>query len=107
MMVIEMVRNYKHRMARYRLSHERYEALRQFCLMRSHRDVVREAMMEACDDALADWLLLHVTSKAWKWAKLEANGIPCCQDTFRLYRARFYWCLNQRLMRKEKHDESI
>jgi len=92
-----MVRNYKGRMGAYRLTGERYHALRSFCRVPANRAEVEAAMAEACADALSVWLLRHVTTDAWPWARLEASGVPCGRDTFRLYRARFYWCLGRQL----------
>ncbi len=91
------MRDYKGKMARYKLSKPRYAQLRRFCLRRDIRTrmVVMKAMEKTTDDVLRTWIFRHVTSESYGLDAMEADGMPCNRDTFRVYRARFYWELDK------------
>ena len=91
------MRNYKAKMAKYRLPEARYAELREFCLCSdsADRQYITHALELTVNDDLARWLYLHVVSTDYGWAKLEAEGLPCSRDTFRVYRAKFYWHLDR------------
>ena len=91
-MIID-VRNYKAKMALYRLPAERYKELRQYCLnsSKNERIIIETALQNAFgDDGIAPYILKHVVSTDYRWSRLEAEQIPCSRDTFCLYRAKFY-----------------
>ena len=92
------MRNYRGKMELYRLDPARKKVLRQWCRQPEHRAQVEVVMAETCDVVLGRYILMHVADD-WKWAKLEANRIPCSVDTFRVYRAKFYFLLDQALSR--------
>lgn len=93
------MRDYKKKMNRVRLPRERYSQLREYCLTAGHD----EKMMIDCALSSVDcggldaWIRRHVTSEFWGWKRLQASGIPCNEDTFRVYRAKFYYMLDQTL----------
>ena len=91
------MRNYTAKAEQYRLTKERLAVLRSFCLSARGDDVdlIRDVAWDAVDDMLAEWIVTAVTSDRWPWARLEANHIPCSQQTFRLYRMKFYYLLDQ------------
>ena len=78
----------------YRLPRERYAELHGYC-MRGVNEEIREALRRTDCGALADWIERHVCEKDWRWARMEARGIPCNGDTFRVYRAKFYYMLDK------------
>lgn len=87
------MRDYRKKMRRYRLEEQRYDELRQYCRQGATEEI-KSALKMTGGGCLAHWIELHVCH-GWKWARLEANGIPCAMDTFRLYRAMFYWHLDK------------
>lgn len=91
------MRNYKAKMAAYRLPKPRYAELREFCLCSDSddRQYIIRALEETVNDDLSRWLFLHVVSTDYGWTRMEAEGLPCSRDTFRVYRARFYWNLDR------------
>ena len=93
------MRNYKAKRAAYLLPKERYAYLRDYCMHAGSagNDVIEAALKETAEPALAAWIRLHVTTKNWKWARLEANRIPCSRDTFRLYRLKFFFNLDKKV----------
>ncbi len=93
------MRDYKRKMNDVRLPKERIAALKAFCLNSAglDRDIIEAAAYEASDEVMGGWIVRHVISTDWTWARMEANGIPCNQDSFRLYRARFFFRLNRKL----------
>ena len=95
------MRDYKAKMQKYKLPPGRYRKLREFCLCSDmeERIYIEMALAETCSDGLAEWLYRHVVSTDYGWAKLETGGLPCNRDTFRVYRARFYWELDKILKR--------
>ena len=88
------MRDYRKKMAKYRISRERYVQLRNLCMDPQKRELVEAALKAMGDSGLSKYILLHVTTKQWEWRHLEAAGIPCSADTFRIYRAKFYWFLD-------------
>lgn len=93
--------NYKKRMDKYRLPKERYRELREYC-KHGATDEIREALAKTGGGTLAEWIERHVCHGGWKWTRMEAHGIPCNADTFRVYRAKFYKNLDDVLKRAEK-----
>ena len=98
------MRGYREKMAKYRLPPGRVRQIRVFCLLadRKERDMIESAADEACGDALAGWIVRHVTSTDSSWPQLEADNIPCGIDTFRVVRARFYFTLDKKMAALEK-----
>lgn len=92
------MRNYSQKMAAYRLPKDRYECLQAYCRTAGweEKQLIKEIMYETVSDALGDWLLLYVL-KGLTWTQLEVRGIPCSRDTFRYYRARFFWLLDKQV----------
>lgn len=90
------MRDYKSKMERYRLPKQRYKELKEYCLMLSpeHQVLIEQALQMTTNDQLCRWLYKHITQNDYGWAKLEADGLPCGRDTFRVVRARFYWMLD-------------
>lgn len=88
------MRNYKQRLEALRegISKDRHRYLCAFCRttngerLQIVEDVLRE---EFGDDQIIKWIYLDVV-KGYKWQRLEAMHIPCSQDAYRIYRARFY-----------------
>lgn len=101
------MRDYKAKMDQYRLSDDLYNSLRELCrnyeqLSQRDKRAVDDAFLEMRGsgedvDILATWVYWHVTSDRYTWPYMEARGIPCTQDTFRVYRAKFFWLLAQRM----------
>lgn len=91
------MRNYKAKMQKYRLPPERYRQLRDFCLCagREEHIYIEMALAETCSDNLSKWLYRHVASTDYGWLQMEADSLPCSRDTFRIYRAKFYWTLDR------------
>lgn len=101
------MRNYKEKMKRYRLPKERYRELRDFCLCSDLQDriLIEMALSTVFNDkpdALSVFIYKHVISTDYTWAKMEFLQIPCNQDTFRLYRAKFYFELDNILTKIEE-----
>ena len=98
------MRNYKKLMQQYRLPRDRYIYLRDMCrryrlLSDDGKRPIDEAVFIMLGegektDMLAAWVFRYVTSDRYSWARLHAMGIPCGEDTFRVYRARFFWTLD-------------
>ena len=93
------MRNYKQKMFRYRLDKARYRELRDYCLCagRDERMIIESAAADAADEVIGRYILQHVLSTDRSVVALRADGMPCNDDTFRVYRARFFWILDQRL----------
>lgn len=92
---------YKRRMEKYRLPKARYMELREYCRTGSTEEIKKALALTKCG-ALVHWIEKHVCSCGeWKWSRMEADGIPCNDDTFRIYRAKFYWNLDKILREKE------
>lgn len=91
------MRNYKQKMDQYRLPKQRIQELREYCLLSGtrERESIETAAVEAAGDCLSRWLYKHVVSTDYSWARMEADCLPCSRDTFRLYRTRFYYILDQ------------
>ena len=88
------MRDYKVKMDRYRLPDVRYRALRAYC-KRGATEEIRGALKKTGGGTLSCWIEKHVCLKGWRWSRLQAAGVPCNEDTFRLYRAKFYWELDK------------
>ena len=94
------MRDYKKKMDAVKLPPDRYRELRRFCLAansESAYQVIKSAAEEVTDDALAAYIAAHVTSKNHKITDMIGEGMPCNADTFRVYRARFFWRLDRKL----------
>ena len=93
------MRNYTDKAREVRLPKEREKELREWCLRARGDDLelIRDVAFDATQDALSEWIVLSVTSVRWPWARLEANHRPCSQQTFRLYKMRFYYLLDKDL----------
>ena len=81
-------------MDRYRISQQRYKELRDLCLHPGHEELIDEALDGIDAPGLESWIKKHVTTEKWKWKRLEASGVPCSGDTFRVYRSKFYHYLD-------------
>lgn len=93
------MRDYQAKLAAYKLPAERIRELREYCLQADglDRDIIEAAAYEAAPDALAGYLIKHVTSTDYPWRALRAENIPCNRDTFHLRRAQFYCILSRKL----------
>ena len=93
------MRGYKEKIDAVQIPKSRIEELKAFCLdsSRSERDIIEAAACEASDSVMGAWIVRHVTSTDWPWRSMEAAGVPCGADTFRVYRARFFFLLNRKL----------
>lgn len=93
------MRDYQAKLAAYALPPERVKELREYCLQADGlaRDIIEAAAYEAAPDALAGYLIKHVTSTDYPWRALRAENVPCNRDTFHLRRARFYFILARKL----------
>ncbi len=87
------MRDYRKKMQRYKLDKERYDHLRTLCRQAESSEIVESAISAVGEPGLSFYLRMHVT-KGWKWRRLAAAGVPCSGDTFRVYRAKFYWYLD-------------
>lgn len=93
------MRDYKGKMEKYRIPKSRRALLIAYCRTTNEerlqriQDVLDE---EFLDDAITWWLFQSIVNR-WTWEKLELSSVPCGQDTFRLYRARFFWALNRKI----------
>ena len=93
------MRNYKQKMDLYRLPKDRYKELRQYCLCadRFDRMIIESAIADVTDEVVGQYILRHVVSTDCSVTAMIAAGMPCGADTFRVYRAKFFWLLDQRL----------
>lgn len=93
------MRNYKQKMDKYRLPKSRRLICSAFChttnaeRLQTVADVLEE---EFGEDAIRHWIYYNVVL-GWNWAKLESERVPCSQDVFRIYRARFFFALDRKL----------
>ena len=73
--------------------------LKRYCTRTRDYSMIHAAIDDAIGtgEGLHDYLFRHVTRNDYPWARLEADGIPCNVDTFRIYRHRFYHELNKRI----------
>ena len=103
------MRNYSQKAEQYRLPKEQTAALRAFCLSAKGDDLelIRDIAWDAVNDMLAEWIVQAVTSDRWPWARLEANHIPCSQQTFRIYRMKFYFLLAKYFENEKEGHEKI
>ena len=98
------IRDYKKKMKLYQIDKERYHELRSFCKTKEAESYIIKALtleFEEAPDMLALWIYHHVTDEKYNWSYMEANNIPCNRDTFRIYRAKFFYELDQLLKRGE------
>lgn len=92
------MRNYKRRMEQYRLPKERVDALRRWCRRTSPTaPEIERALSRTTDEVLAGWIRRNVTGELFRWRDMELAGLPCSRDTFRVYRACFFWELDREL----------
>lgn len=87
------MRNYKEKMSRYRIPKDRYRKLKEYCAENGNDGRITIALKRTTDDALAAYIRKQVTESC-SLAALEAAGLPCNRDTFRVYRAKFFWTLD-------------
>lgn len=89
------MRDYKAKMEKYRLPEDVYEQLRDYCLCASltERIYIEMALEEAIGDELSKFMYRHVVSTDYSFTRMELDGMPCGRDTFRIYRAKFYYHL--------------
>lgn len=87
-----------------RLPAERLKELHDFCLQADgpDRDIIEAAASEASPDAVASYIVQHVTSTDHPWRILKAQRIPIDRDNFRLRRAAFYFILSEKLGTPQK-----
>ena len=74
----------------------RYKELRAKCKKPGFEKKIREALSNDNYYGLEEWIFIHVTDPKRKTSSigaLQAVGLPCYDDTFRLYRAKFYYNL--------------
>ena len=95
------MRDYKAKMEMYKLPDDVYEQLRSFCLDAplSDRVYIEMALDEAIGDELSRYMYRHVVSTDYSFTQMELDGLPCGHDTFRIYRAKFYYSLYNILKR--------
>lgn len=93
------MRDYKRKMDAFRLSPERYQKLRRYCLTAGakEREVIEQTAAEVTDDVMARYITEHVTSSEYGVTSMLADGMPCGADTFRIYRAKFFWVLDKQV----------
>ena len=93
------MRDYKKKADQYRLPTEVVHSLKEYCYTVKDKRLIHEAIDAAIGkgDGLHSYLFRHVTRTDWPWPRLEANGVPCTVDVFRLNRHRFYYELNNML----------
>ena len=94
------MRNYARKMAAVRLPPERMRDLKAYCRAAREDDakrfVIDGAMEETLrGDRLDRWIRESVL-RGLGYDAMQARGIPCSHDTFRLYRARFFKALAKR-----------
>ena len=80
----------------YRITKNRYMELRSLCKKQGFEETVREALGNDLYYGLEEWIFIHVTEprkRRSNFYTLQAEGLPCACDTFRLYRAKFYYNL--------------
>lgn len=99
------LRNYKRKMERYRLNQNRYKELKAYC-RKGPSPEISQALKMTCDDCLSDWIERHVCMSTWPLKRMRAAGLPCTDDTFRVYRARFYYNLDRVLSRNGANFKS-
>lgn len=101
-------RDYKKKMEKYRMNPERYKELRRLCKRQDFQKTVRKALNNDKYYGLEEWLFLHTTDRL-RWrssiAQLQSEGLPCCEDTFRVYRAKFYY--NLELIYYGNHEQAV
>lgn len=92
------MRDYKRKMDQYRLPKDQYRELRAFCKTKGAEPFVLDALrleFGEATDTLQMWIFRHVTQEGCTWEYMNSRQIPCSIDTFRFYRAKFYYCLAQ------------
>lgn len=94
------MRDYKGKMNRYKLTGERYEAIRNYCLNINDDTYIMEAIDYAAGD-VAPWMLKHITRKGYLFPQMECDGLPCSRDSFRIKRQRVYWYISKILEERE------
>lgn len=93
------MRNYKGKMDKYRLTPERYEVVRDYCLTTKDHGLIKLAISIAAGD-IAPWMLKHLTNKEYLYPQMELDSIPCNGDTFRIKRQRVYYTLSRMMESK-------
>lgn len=93
------MRDYKRKMDAFRLSPERYQKLRRYCLTAGgkEREVIDQTAAEVTDSVMGRYIAQHVTCAKYSVTAMMADGMPCGADTFRIYRAKFFWALDKRV----------
>lgn len=93
------MRDYSKKIARYSLEKRRRLFLSSYChttndgRLRMIADALQDAFGE---DTISEWIWESVVSGT-KWSVLEAKGIPCSRDAFRIYKAKFFYVLDKKI----------
>jgi hypothetical protein len=101
------MRDYKGKMEKYRIPKSRKTLLMAYCRTTNEerlqriRDVFDE---EFGEDAIIWWLYQAIVNR-WTWMQLQNKNVPCGEDSFRVYKARFFWALNRKIFGADFLDE--
>jgi len=92
------LRNYKQKMDKYRLPPGRMNHLLHYCQHAGdgQRKTIKKVLLSVTDPVIADFLFMNIC-EGKRWRHLEAYGIPCCSDAFRIYRRKFFYYLDMEL----------
>ena len=93
-------------MDKYRLPSGRMTFLKLFCQEapdNGQHETIMKVLLSVTDSAMADFIYRNVCRRE-RWNILRAHGVPCCADTFRFYRAKFFYYLDRELEKKNQKD---
>lgn len=93
------MRNYSKKIAKYSLEKRKRVFLNAYCHTTNEERlrVIADAMQDAFgDDTISRWIWDDVVGGA-KWSLLEARGVPCSRDAFRIYKAKFFCVLDKKI----------
>lgn len=90
------MRDYKGKMSKYRLSPERYQEVRNYCLEAEDDTLIRHAIDFVAGD-VAPWMLKHVRSTRYVFPQMDLDGLPVSHDLFRIKRQRVYFYISMLL----------
>ena len=107
------MRNYAKKSAPYNIPTERRRELRAYCYL-AHNDPEKMQHINNAldqmqqdnrsgqnnDDWIREWIILAITRKR-SFSYLEANGLPCCRDSWQIYTKRFFHALNLELTKMQ------
>lgn len=100
------MRNYSGKMKKYWIPTHRYRNLKELCVNHKEDPRIDAALKKTTDEVIAEYIRRQVTESC-SMAALEADGMPCNRDTFRVYRAKFFWVLNEITMKRGDPHTSI